>query len=65
MVEKLNHNIYHILMRKILLYFDKKYKCVTLEVHYNETTLTHGVSFCTSRTQINFADKIMIQGYRC
>ena len=41
MVEKLKHNIYHILMNKSSLYFDKKYKCVPFIVHYKGiSTLT-------------------------
>ena len=39
MVEKYKHNIYHILLRKFLYIFDKKYKCVSLVVHYTTITL--------------------------
>jgi len=48
MVENEKHNIYHILMKKSCLYFDKKYKCVLFIVHYKGLTLsttafiTHG-----------------------
>jgi len=38
-VEKKKHNIYHILMKKSCLYFDKKYKCASFIDHYKGLTL--------------------------
>jgi len=40
--------IYHILMKKSCLYFDKKYKCASFVVHYKGLTLS-----VESRVKIN------------
>jgi len=46
MVEKLKHNIYHILMKTSCLYFDTKYKCVSFIVHYKGLTLIDFPDIC-------------------